>query len=322
MKLVANDSVRRPEADAKLQMDQAKDSSIRVAWAGPKSGCFTWVRQQIVSLGLELDDFADWDEVRAAFSTKVSTKPPVQRMLLACENRLELPVSIANGLPFEAEFPFGVITSDWWQGAVMSGNRQFPHPVFAWYRWWDSLFPWIQGLDTSGLMPAPIRHRRPYVGSLSTKELVKPLSYRRGLIAAGSRDAAASWGVATNPFTDEVEAVTNLQSSDMDELSSKTVALQMSENSIQPANLGWLLLDDSIFDSSSDAPSYRFTRDWIAKNRKRLTQLSVGVRCIYATSMPRWDALSELLGCGWDFIVKPTVGKTLETLLTRRLQPW
>ncbi|MEM8732905.1 MAG: hypothetical protein AAGG44_01695 [Planctomycetota bacterium] len=340
------DSAIRSDITPSAEYTHEEASRIRfevpksIAWVGPTSGCFDWIRNQIASLGTTLVDFSDWDEAQQQFGGETGTHSPVQRMLVACENRVELPAQLSTGIPIEAEFPIAIVTGDWWQGAALSGNRQFPLPVFAWARWWDSVLPWILGSNIAASQTAPIRNGRPSLDSLrlSTCNSIFDLAPANeaaddqdcgpnelhGLIAAGNRDAVEQWTLATHATALSSNAILEHATETLTGVIDEAIAQGLDPIKAGHPKHSWILLDDSVFGSVSGSEHFGSERfqcpeNWIATHWTWLNQLGHELPCIFATSVPRWDMLEKLSACGWDFLVKPTVGRSLENILQMRL---
>lgn len=115
----------------------------------------------------------------------------VERIVVACVNRLDYPVELINFLQQTCpEIPLALASDSWWDGRRRTGLATPGHLSLPWYRWWDGWVDWLQGCSPAlfevAPAPWPMLSSRPPATSAGM----------RGLIVGNCRQTAEAWALA------------------------------------------------------------------------------------------------------------------------------
>lgn len=126
----------------------------------------------------------------------------VERIVVACANRLDYPVELIDFLQQTCpEIPLVVASDSWWDGRRRTGLATPGHLSLAWYRWWDGWVDWLQGCSPTlfEVAPAPWPILSSQPSAIATGS--------RGLIVGNCRQTTDAWALVANAAGHSTECI-------------------------------------------------------------------------------------------------------------------
>lgn len=261
----------------------------QAGWLGPRTGELGWLFSRM--------------ESRVAFAVVADTQTPdqlsrteldevfhspVQRLVLACENRWDLPLRQLDYLrSVWPEVPVALATSGWWEGAERTGAGQASVLRLPWYRWWDGWLPWLQGDASHWFSASPgVPHLQLAFGDSGDHRAGR---FANGCIVCDHVELAQAWHLAAGS-----------QSTPM------TLADMRSLDSAE--SFGWILLDDSSLHTVAHRRGDAQWAAWVREVRRNYPTS----RIVCAMNQPEWSVWRGAMEEGADELLgKPLLGEGL-----------
>lgn len=117
----------------------------------------------------------------------------VERIVVACVNRLDYPVELIDFLQQTCpEIPLALASDSWWDGRRRTGLPTPGQLSLPWYRWWDGWVDWLEGRSPALFEAAPA------AWPVLSSQGAAAATGMRGLIVGNCRQTTAAWALVAN----------------------------------------------------------------------------------------------------------------------------
>ena len=121
-----------PNSDASRAVD--------LLWIGPTNREFGWLSRELA---------ARCKAMHQAHIHSDNFRTDVQRIVVACENRVSFPDELLATLTkTHADIPIVLAFGEWWEGGRRTSLIQPPAQAFNWHQLYEQWLPWLAGSST------------------------------------------------------------------------------------------------------------------------------------------------------------------------------